>query len=348
MAKNKLGVQTRSMTDAQRTEGENPNEPEHQQIQVTRDNPEIVRDQPTPNLDQQIQQNAALNLTVGLTRTDANNIEEYVRRHSDIGLDWYVPNLVNNRVRDLIKNRLPISTGRGKMLFNCPQLREFYTTSTFELDLTSGRVYTYLFKPVDIEVSCQQDEFNINLLREHFHKELDPIEHHTEELRRIPLIKKTAVAADTMDIREIEEKIGLYCQLWELYADASCELTAKSKVSQEEAARACKIYGPYIHDVLEQVDAVMTIFAMEKELRSLKGKGHFLIPKITPKGTRIEKPHHVRKTLEAVDKEVVQMLNTIKENERIHEKEKEETRIREQQARATRATQRPEYNFLSF
>ena len=42
MAENKLGVQTRSMADAQRTEGENPNEAEHQQIQVTGDNPEIV------------------------------------------------------------------------------------------------------------------------------------------------------------------------------------------------------------------------------------------------------------------------------------------------------------------
>ena len=41
------------------------------------------------------------------------------------------------------------------------------------------------------------------------------------------------------------------------------------------------------------------------------------------------------------------MLNTIRESERIYEKEKEEARIQEEQARATRATQRPEYNFLS-
>ena len=98
MAENKLGVQTKSMMDAQCTEGETPNEPEHQQVQMNRDNIEIVRDQLTPNLDQQ---NAALNPTLELTRTDADNIEEYVRRHSDIDLDWYVPNLVNTRVRDL-------------------------------------------------------------------------------------------------------------------------------------------------------------------------------------------------------------------------------------------------------
>ena len=212
MAENKLGVQTRFMMDAQCTEGETSNEPEQQQIQVIRENPQIVQDQPTPNPDQQNQQNAVLNPTVQLTRTDANDIEEYISRHSNIDLDWYVPNLVNTRVRDLIKNRLPISTGRGKVLFNCPQLREFYTTSTFELDLTSGRVYTYLSPPEDIGVGCQQDVFNINLLKEHFQKQLDPVEHHTEQLRRIALIRKSAPAADTMDIREIEEKIGQYCE----------------------------------------------------------------------------------------------------------------------------------------
>ena len=37
----------------------------------------------------------------------------------------------------------------------------------------------------------------------------------------------------------------------------------------------------------------------------------------------------------------------MRESERIYEKEKEEARVREQQARATRSAQRPEYNFLS-
>ena len=86
---------------------------------------------------------------------------------------------------------------------------------------------------------------------------------------------------------------------------------------------------------------------MEKELRSLKGRGHFPIPAITPHFTRIENPHHIRKTLEAVDEEVVQILTTVRESERTYEKEKEEPRVREQQARATRPSQRPEYNFLS-
>ena len=83
-----------------------------------------------------------------------------------------------------------------------------------------------------------------------------------DELKRIPL---TAAAADIMDLQEIEEKVDQYCKLWELYTDASYELTRKSKSSPTEATKACKIYKPYIHDILQQVDAVMTIFAMEKE-----------------------------------------------------------------------------------
>ena len=64
----------------------------------------------------------------------------------------------------------------------------------------------------------------------------------TDELKRIPLIRKRAPTADIMDMKEIEEKIGQYCQLW---VQASCELTRRSKISQDEAAKACKVYGPY-------------------------------------------------------------------------------------------------------
>ena len=62
--------------------------------------------------------NADLNPTVELTRIDGNhgvmsdeNIEDYVRRYGEIGLDWYVPDLSNNHIRDLIKARLPSKLG---------------------------------------------------------------------------------------------------------------------------------------------------------------------------------------------------------------------------------------------
>ena len=149
-----------------------------------------------------------------------------------------------------------------------------------------------------------------------------------EELRRIPSIRKTAPAADVMDLTEIEEKVYQFCTLWELYTDASYELARKSKLSPAEAANACKIYGPYISDIL--VDMVMTIFAMENELRNLKDRGHFSIPKITPHGIRIDNPQQAKKTLDAVDGELTQILKSIRESKEKYEKEKEEARLREQ------------------
>ena len=114
-----------------------------------------------------------------------------------------------------------------------------------------------------------------------------------------------------------------------------------------EAAGGCKVYEPYILDVLQQVDAAVTIFVMEKELRNLKGRGHFPVPTITPHGIRIKNPQQVRKMLESVDEEVVQILTTVRESERIYEKEKEEARVREQQAKTKRPPQRSEYHFFS-
>ena len=89
-----------------------------------------------------------------------------------------------------------------------------------------------------------------------------------------------------MDREEAESKILQYGQLWQLYAEISVELKKKSELSQESAVAACKVYGPYISDILWQVDEVMKIFAMEKELRRIKNRGHFLVPLIAPQGNK--------------------------------------------------------------
>ena len=92
----------------------------------------------------------AMNPAVELHRMDHIVIEEFVKRQGTISLDWYVPDFCNTQVGVLIKNRLQINTTRGRILFNCPPLREFFPTSTFELDLTTGQVYTFLTPPEDI------------------------------------------------------------------------------------------------------------------------------------------------------------------------------------------------------
>ena len=79
-----------------------------------------------------------MNPTVELHRTDHIVIKEFVKGQGTITLDWYVPDFCNTQVGVLIKNRLQINTTRGRILFNCPPLRDFFPTSTFELVLTTG------------------------------------------------------------------------------------------------------------------------------------------------------------------------------------------------------------------
>ena len=82
--------------------------------------------------------NPAMNPTVDLHKAKEEAIKELVRKQGTIALDWYVPNFCNTRVGDLITERLPIETTGGKILFSCPPLSEYFHTTTFELDLTTG------------------------------------------------------------------------------------------------------------------------------------------------------------------------------------------------------------------
>ena len=334
MADNQLGVQTRSMTDAQHN---NPD-----QLPAPEDNPTPTAGDPTttPSL------NPALNPVVELTRMETDNLMEYVRTYSNINLDWYVPDLMNTRMRDMIENRLPTHTSRNHITVACPMLKDFFSNSMFEIDLRTGKMFTFQTPLEDIRVSCQQEEFDLDLLRKQFQDDSMTV-HSMEELMRIPSIRKIAPAADIMDLAEAEQKVYQLCTLWELYVDASYELASKSKLPPAEAAKACKIYGPYISDILQQVDAVITIFAMENELRNLKARGHFPIPKIIPQGIRIDSQHLAKKTLDAVDRELTEILTNIRESKEKYEKEQEEIKLREQQARTKKPVQRHDYNYLS-
>ena len=142
MAENRLGVQTRTMTDVQCTEEETQRQLDNQWAKMNEDNFIIRTEHIMPNMDQP---DAVLNPTVELTRSNGNqqgvseeNIEDYVRRHGEIGLDWHVPDLHNTHIRDLIKARLPIKTGMGRILFNCPQLCDFFPVLNMEVALGAG------------------------------------------------------------------------------------------------------------------------------------------------------------------------------------------------------------------
>ena len=121
------------MVDAQCNEDQMANLPEKQPVQDATNNPTPVTE--NPNTDPQ---NPALNPTVELTMMETDNMIDYVQNFSNIGLDWYVPDLNNSCMRNIINDRLPMGTGRTKILVTCPTLRELFTTSTFKIDLNTG------------------------------------------------------------------------------------------------------------------------------------------------------------------------------------------------------------------
>ena len=224
-------------------------------------------------------------LTGSLDPTHANDTNKPCIIGGESG---HVPDLCNTRVGDLIKDRLPLETTEGRILFSCPPLSEFFKTSNFELDLRTGQVFTYLDPPENIGFKCQQEKFDLQFLRNALRGEHNTSSMHEEKLERIPSVKKLAGPADVMDWEEAEYKICQYCQLWTMYADNSVELKRKSELSQESAVAACKVYIPYISDIVRQLDEVVKIFAMEKELRLIKNRGYFPVPQITPQDCKIE------------------------------------------------------------
>ena len=74
--------------------------------------------------------------------------------------------------------------------------------------------------------------------------------------------------------------------------------------------------------VLQQVDKVMKLFAMEKELRIIKNRGHLPVPTVIPQDTKIKNTKDMDKVLEVVDKEVTEMIKAVRVSELNHVKRK--------------------------
>ena len=249
-----VGIQTRAMTEAQCMENE------AQQNAVSNQE----EGQTTAQGTGEIARDPAMNPVVEIHKNDDVIIEEYVQCQGGIGLDWYVPGFKNTQVKTLIRERVKCATQRGRILFTYPPLNEFFPTSTFELDLATGHIYTFLTPPEDIGIPCQQEEFDLELLARKLQNDPENSEMCVEELERIPHIKKEAAPTDCMDLEEVENKYRQYMQLWILYADISIELRKKSELSKESAVNACRVSGPYIADILRQVGEVIKLFSMEK------------------------------------------------------------------------------------
>ena len=315
---NNIGVQTRAM--AQRVD----NEANPEQVQKTMDQ--------------------ATTPTVDLHRTKEDTIKEFVQQHGTISLDWYVPDLCNTRVGDVIEKRLQLGTTEGRILFSSPTLNEFFKTSNFELNLQTGEVLTYLDPPENIGITCQKEPFDIESLRDTLRGECNTGPMQEERLKRIPSIKKLVGQADIMPIEEAENKVCQYCHLWTMYADSSVELKKKSELSQESAVAACKMYVPYISDITRQIEEVVKIFAMEKELREIKNRGYFPVTHLAPRECKIETIQDKEILIKEIDEIAVEILTAIGESKENYKKEQEQARIREEKLRSTRQTSRSDIN----
>ena len=143
-----------------------------------------------------------------------------------------------------------------------------------------------------------------------------------------------------MPREEAEYKVRQYCHLWMMYADSSVELKRKSVHSQENAVAACKKYVPYISDITRQIEEVVKIFAMKKELRSIKNRGYFPVPQLTAEEWKIETIQDKEVLMKEINEIAVEMLNTITEGEENYKREQEQARIRDKQLRSARQTSR--------
>ena len=150
-----------------------------------------------------------------------------------------------------------------------------------------------------------------------------------------------------MDREEAENKVLQFCQLWILYTVNSVELKRKSELSQESTVAACKVYVSYISDIVRQLDEVIKIFAIERELRLIKNRGHFPVPQITPQHCKIETARDKGKTLEIVDKMAAEMFQAITQSDEAHRREQDQVRARDEQLRTTRQTDRSVFNYAS-
>ena len=87
---------------------------------------------------------------------------------------------------------------------------------------------------------------------------------------------------------------------------------------------------------------------MERELRKIRNRGDFPVPKFTPVGIKIETTKDKDRVLTQVDREVKEMLKAIRMNEENNEREKERAKNRDQQQGLTRQRQTNKSDFDFF
>ena len=81
---------------------------------------------------------------------------------------WYIPDLKNTQLKNIADSRLPHPNDPMHILINAPELKRFFKTSTFEISIDSGKMYTYTDPKVDIGVGLEDEPLDIEKLEDHF------------------------------------------------------------------------------------------------------------------------------------------------------------------------------------
>ena len=129
---------------------------------------------------------------------------------------WYIPDLKNTQLKNIADSRLPHPNDPLQILVKAPELRRFFKTSTFEICIDNGKMYTYTDPKVDIGVSLADEPFELVQLEEHFRE-------HTK-MERIPLMERTMPTTEAMTLKEFENNVNKFFKLCRMYGETSCKL----------------------------------------------------------------------------------------------------------------------------
>ena len=253
---------------------------------------------------------------------------------------WYIPDLKNTQLENMGELRLQHPNDPMHILINAPELKRFFKTSTFEISIDSGKMYTYTDPKVDIGVGLEDTAFDVEKLEEHF-KEYTKVPEVYYQMERIPLMERTTPTTEVMPLREFENNINKFFKLCRMYGEASCELSRRSLGSEEETTRAFDSLQPYISDILEQIEKGHALFRIEREVRNRKGRGKLTIPYIVPKERLITNAKQLKGFVDAVDDDLQRVIESARtqedEFENREQARKEEEARQEQIRRNTRS-----------
>ena len=291
-------------------------------------------------------QNQNVNPSVELHKSKDESIKDFVRKHGTIALDWYVPNFSNTRVGDLIEQRLPIETADGRLMFSCPTLSEFFRTSNFELDLKTGQVFTYLSPPENIGISCQKGPLRPRIPTQHATGRTGHQHGTRRESGKNSKHQKTGrtsrhdeLGGNRTENASVLSLVATVC--------SSVELKKKSELSQDSAVAACRVYVPCMSDITRQLEEVRKIFAIEKEVRTIKKRGYFPVPHINPQEEKIKTAKDKDRILERIDEIATAMIQAARQSEENLAREQEQARARDEHLRSVRQTDRSGLNLFA-